>query len=186
MGVIAGRLAALGLVLVRRYGMRAAGQFVKAAQDWVADPANEPARRRLMEQLGEWGQRAGGATARTAEALQRQVEKRKVSVGAWERDLMDLRHELPGLRRGDAREAALRAYESQVRAGVHLIAHARTPARAREEVMAALRAEIGMLRRERLDAVEQERLVGAAQTTLTAVEAMFSGGSGPPALRTDR
>lgn len=179
MGLIAGRLAALGLVLVRRYGVRAAGQFVKAAQDWVADPANEPAKQRLLEQLGEWGRRAGGATARSAEALQRQVEKRKVSVGAWERDLMDLRHELPGLRRGQAREAAVRAYENQVRAGVHLIAHARSPVRAREEVTAALRAEIGMLRRERLGEAERERLVGAAQTTLSAVEAMFPGGGSP-------
>ncbi|MEQ8833235.1 MAG: hypothetical protein RIB67_02175 [Miltoncostaeaceae bacterium] len=183
MGLIAGRLAALGLVLVRRYGMRAAGQFVRAAQEWVSDPANEPAKQRLIQQLGEWGRRAGGATARTAEVLQRQVEKRKVSVGAWERDLMDLRHELPGLRRGYPREAAIRAYESQVRAGVHLIAHARSPARAREEVTAALRAEIGMLRRERLEPAEEGRLVGAAQTTLTAVEAMFAGGGGPPARR---
>lgn len=184
MGLIAGRLAALSLILVRRYGIRATGQLVKAAQDWLADPANEPARRRLVQQLADWSQQAGGATARSAATLARQVDRRKVSVAAWERDLMDLRYELPGLARDGSREAAMRAYESQVRAGVHLIAHARSPVRAREEVLAALRAEITMLGRERLSAEERERLVGAAQATLRSAEAMYErprggGGAGP-------
>jgi len=162
------RLIAFGLFLARRYGRQAVTALVRSANAWLSDPANEAKKQQLVATLREWSTRAGGRASRTAEALARQVERRKVSTAAWERDLMDLRHELPGMPRGEMRDAAVRAYESQLRAGVHLISHARRPERAREEVLAALRAEAAMLRRERLADDERERLLAAVDATAAA------------------
>lgn len=173
MGPLNARLVAFGLFLARRYGVKAATALARQANAWLADPANEAKKQQLVSTLRTWSATAGGAAARTGEALARQVERRKVSTAAWERDLMDLRHELPGIPHGDMRDAAVRAYESQLRAGVHLISHARTPERAREEVLAALRAEATMLRRERLTDDERARLLAAVDAASAACAAMY-------------
>jgi hypothetical protein len=173
MSFISGRLLALAAFLARRYGVKAVSALARSANAWLADPANEAAKQQLVAQLTEWSRVATGGAARTAAALAQQVDKRKVSTGAWERDLMDLRYELAEIEPGPIREGAIRAYEAQLRAGVHLISGARSPGRAREEVLAALRAEATMLRRERLTGDERERLLAAADAAIAACSAMF-------------
>lgn len=173
MNPLSGRLLTFGVFLARRYGPVAVAAFVRNANAWLADPANDAKKRRLVATLGEWSTTASGTASRTATALARQVERRKVSTSAWERDLMDLRHQLTGMSPGGMRDAAVRAYESQLRGGVHLISHARKPARAREEVMAALRAEASMLRRERLSDDERASMLGAVDAAATACADMF-------------
>jgi hypothetical protein len=167
------RLLLFAAFLARRYGARAVSALARSANAWLADPANEAARAQLVEQLRDWSRVASGGASRTAAALAQQVERRKVTTAAWERDLMDLRHELPGIEHGPIREGALRAYEAQLRAGVHLISGARSHERAREEVLAALRAEATMLRRERLTPEERDRLLAATDAALAACAAMF-------------
>ena len=173
MSPLSGRLLALGLLLARRYGVAAVAALARSANAWLADPANDAKRQELVGALRDWSRKAQGAAGRTAATLAQQVERRKVSTAAWERDLMDLRHDLPGIPHGPARDGALRYYESQLRGGVHLIAHARSPARAREEVLAALRAEGAMLHRERLTDEERERLLAAVGSAVVACGEMF-------------
>jgi hypothetical protein len=175
---ISGRLLALAAFLARRYGVKAVSSLARSANAWLADPANEAAKQQLVAQLREWSRVASGGASRTAAALAWQVEKRKVSTGAWERDLMDLRYELPSLEHGPIRQGAVRAYESQLRAGVHLISGARSPERTREEVLAALRAEATMLRRERLTDDERARLLAATEAAIAACSAMFREADG--------
>ncbi|HMM48521.1 MAG TPA: hypothetical protein PKE32_02755 [Miltoncostaeaceae bacterium] len=170
--MISGRLTLFAAFLARRYGPRAVSALARAGTTWLADPANEAAKRQLIAQLQHWAQVAGPHAARTASRLAREVDRRRVSVGAWERDLMDLRYELPALERGPIRDGALRAYEAQVRAGVHLIAGARHPDRCREQVTAALRAEATMLRAERLGRGECERLLAAIDATIDTCRRM--------------
>jgi hypothetical protein len=178
MSPVSTRLLALGVFLARRYGPAAASTLARTANAWLADPANGEKKRRLVEALGQWSQTATGRAASTAAALARQVELRRVSPAAWERDLMDLRHELPAIPRGPERDAATRAYEAQLRAGVHLISGARRPERAREEVLAALRAERAMIARERLGDRERERLMVAVDATSAACAEMHRAPGG--------
>lgn len=179
MGLLTSRLLWFGTLLARRYGAAAVQSFARSAQAWLADPANEEVKAQLVAQLRAWQTRATGVASQTAGALARQVERRRVSVSEWERDVMDLRYELPGLPDGAVRDAGLRAYENQVRGGVHLIAHARRPERAREHVVAALQAERRMLAGERLTAAERARLEAAVDAALEACRGMFR--DGPPA-----
>lgn len=182
MSALTPRLVALGALLARRYGVVAVQALARSGQAWLADPANEATKAQLVAQLREWSLRAGGVAAQSAAALARQVERRNVSPAAWERDLMELRYELPALPRGRVRDAALRAYESQLRAGVHLIAHARRPERAREQVIAALRAEARMLRTEGIEPAERQRLLAAIDASVDACGGMFRP-PGPTARR---
>lgn len=162
------RMIALAMLLGRKYGRPAAQALARSAQEWMADPANEEARERLVTQLRSWSTTLGGAAGRSAQALARQVERRKVTVAAWERDVMELRYELPELPDGPVREAALRAYESQVRAAVHLVGSAHRTERAREQVLAALRAEERMLAEERLPAHQRQQAIAAVQAAMAA------------------
>ncbi len=177
MGLVTSRLIWLGTLLARRYGAAAVQSLARSAQAWLADPANDQAKAQLVAQLRGWQVRATGVASQTAGALARQVERRRVSVSEWERDVMDLRYQLPGLPEGPVREAGLRAYENQLRGGVHLIAHARRPERAREHVVAALQAEGRMLATEGLRAGETARLRAAVDAALTACDGMFRGPS---------
>ena len=89
------------------------------------------------------------------------MEKRRVSVAAWERDLMAMRYEVVDMAPGPVREAALDAYVAQATAGVHLVASAARPQQARVDVIRALDAEARMLRTERLSADERRRALDA-------------------------
>ena len=124
----------------------------------------------------------GSSSAPGAGAGSPEAPRRRVSPAAWERDLMELRYELPSMPHGRVREAALRAYESQLRAGVHLISHARRPERAREHVIAALRAEGRMLRTERIEPAERDRLLAAVDASVDACAGMFRA-TGPDGRR---
>ena len=156
------RLFALAALIARRQGPKVAKALLIKAQAWLADPANEETKRALIAQLRAVGGVAGGAIGRMIARIAREIEKRRVSPAAWERDLMGLRYEIADMAPGPMREAAIEAYAAQARAGVHLIPNAKRPDEARRQVVAALRAEKRMLRGDRLSASERERAVAAA------------------------
>ena len=91
---------------------------------------------------------------------------------------MGLRYEIADMAPGPTRQAALIAYASQARAGVHLIADAKRPDDARRQVVAALRSEQRMLRGDRLPAVERERALAAVEDALVACVAPRGGRAG--------
>ena len=155
------RLLALAGLLARRQGAAAAQALLRNGRAWMADPANDATRQALIDQLRVLAERTGGAVGRMSARLAREVERRRVSVGAWERDLMSLRYEIADMAPGPMREAAIDAYIAQASAGVHLIAGASRPDRARTEVLRALEAEERMLARERLSADGRRRAIAA-------------------------
>ncbi len=165
------RLIALALLLAKRQGPAVAALLMRRAQAWLEDPANESTRQALLETLRSSAEKAGGAAGRLSARVAREVERRRVSVGAWERDLMTLRYEISDMAPGPVREAALAAYAAQARAGVHLIATARREDEARRGVEAALVAEQRMLRRERLSDDEREQALAAVADALHACAA---------------
>jgi hypothetical protein len=164
------RLVALAAILGRRYGRVAAEALLRSGREWLADPANEATKQAYVEQLRTWAQRAGGLAGRMSARLAREVERRRVSVGAWERDLMALRYEIADMAPGPMREAAIGAYTTQARAGVHLVGDASRPDDARRQVLAALRAEASMLARERLSADERRRALDAVAEARAALD----------------
>ena len=121
-----------------------AKMLLAQAQAWMADPANEATKRALVTQLQGLAEKAGGAAGRLSARLAREVERRKVSVAAWERDLMSLRYEIADMAPGPVRDAAIDAYVAQASAAVHLIDDPGRPEKARD-VMRALEAEQRML-----------------------------------------
>ena len=162
------RLLALAALLARKQGAAAAKALLRQGQAWMADPANDATRQALIEQLRSLAERTGGAIGRMSTRLAREVERRKVSVAAWERDLMSLRYEIADMAAGPMREAAIDAYVAQASAGVHLIASASKPDRARVEVLRALEAEERMLERERLSADDLRRALAAVASARAA------------------
>ncbi len=98
----------------------------------MADPANESSKQALLVQLRQYAERAGGTVGELSAKLYRDVEKRRVSVASWERDLMAMRYEVVYMAPGPVREAALAAYVAQASAGVHLINGASKPNEARD------------------------------------------------------
>jgi hypothetical protein len=162
------RLLALAAVIARRQGPKVARLLLLKAQAWLADPANEQTKQALLAQLRTIAEKAGGAAGRMSARLAREIERRRVSVGAWERDLMGLRYEIADMAPGPMRAAALAAYASQARAGVHLIGDAGRPGEARRQVVAALRAEQRMLRGDRLSAAERAEALAAVEDALEA------------------
>jgi hypothetical protein len=161
------RLFALAALIARRQGPKVARLLLLKAQAWLADPANEQTKQALLAQLRSIAEVAGGAAGRMSARLAREVEKR-VSVGAWERDLMGLRYEIADMAPGPMRAAAVTAYTAQARAGVHLIGDAKRPDEARRQVVAALRAEVRMLRGDRLSGAEREQALAAVEDALAA------------------
>lgn len=155
------RLVGLAAILARRQGAAAAQVLLRKGSAWIADPGNDAARQALVEQLRTGAGRAGGSAARLGARLAKEVDKRRVSVAAWERDLMSLRYEIADIAPGPVRDAALGAYAAQASAGVHLIAGAGNRSRARADVLRALAAEERMLRSERLAADERRRAIEA-------------------------
>ncbi|MGD9694629.1 MAG: hypothetical protein AB7V42_03095 [Thermoleophilia bacterium] len=162
------RLIGLAALLARRQGAAAAQALLRSGRAWMADPANDETRRALLEQLRTWSERAGGAVAVAAQRITKEIEKRKVSPAAWERDLMALRYEIADMAPGPMREAALDAYAAQARAGVHLITASSRPGDARREVLRTLRAEASMLKGEPMTADERERAMAAVDEALRA------------------
>lgn len=162
------RLMTLAALLARRHGRAAVQMLVKAAYAWLSDPANEPARRQLIDQLNRWSGRANDTAGRLAGRLAREIERRRVTPSSWERDLMRLRYEIADMPSGPTREAALEAYASQARAGVHLVTAASRPDDARRQVLAALGAEISMVRRERFTGPERRRALDALEAAQEA------------------
>lgn len=165
------RLVSLAAIVARRHGPAVAAGLIRGGQRWMADPANEAAARALREQLERLAAGAGDAAGRAAARLAQEVERRRVSVGAWERDLMSLRYEIADMAPGPVREAALAAYGAQARAGAHLVTSSPRPEDARRRVLRALGAEAGMLRRERLAAGERARALRAVEDARAAVAA---------------
>lgn len=165
------RLVGLAALLARRQGAVAAQALMRRGSAWLADPANEEARQALVDQLRAGAEKAGGAAGRLGARLAREVERRRVSVAAWERDLMSLRYEIVDMAPGPVREAALDAYVAQVSAAVHLISGGADPGRARIEVARALQAEERMLAGERLSAGERRRASAAVAAAREACAA---------------
>jgi hypothetical protein len=161
------RLMALVALLARKQGAAVAKMLLQHAQAWMADPANDATRRALVEQLRGLGERAGGAAGRLSARLAREVDRRRVSVAAWERDLMSLRYEIADMAPGPIRDAALDAYVAQASAGVHLIESPSRPDQARD-VLRALEAEERMLASERLTAAERLRATEAVAASRAA------------------
>jgi hypothetical protein len=162
------RLVGLAAILARRQGAAAAQALLRKGSAWMADPANDGARQALVEQLRAGAEKAGGTAARLGGRLAREIERRTVSVAAWERDLMSLRYEVADMAPGPVREAAIDAYVAQVSAAVHLISGGTNPTRARVEVMRALAAEERMLASERLGADERRRALAAVAAARAA------------------
>lgn len=166
------RLVGLAALLARKQGPAVAQALLRSGRAWMEDPANDATRRVLVGQLRSAAEVAGGAAGALSARLAREVERRKVTPAAWERDLMALRYEVADMAPGAMRAAALSAYAAQARAGVHLIAGARDPVQVRRDVLAALAAEERMLRGERLS--EDER-AGALAAVAGAREACVAG-----------
>lgn len=162
------RLIALAAIVARSQGPKVARLLLLKGQAWLADPANEPAKQALLAQLRGLAERAGGAAGRMSGRLAREVERRRVSPAAWERDLMGLRYEIADMAPGPMRAAAIAAYAAQARAGVHLIGTASRPEEARRQVVAALRAEQRMLRGDRLSTAERADALAAVEEALAA------------------
>ncbi len=163
------RLVSLAALVARKQGPVVAAALMRAGREWLADPANEGTKQALLAQLRSASEVAGGAAASMSARIAKEVEKRKVSPAAWERDLMALRYEIADMAPGPVRVAALEAYTAQARAGVHLVGAARDREKARTEVLGALAAEERMLRRERLSADERDTAIAAVAEGRKAV-----------------
>jgi hypothetical protein len=155
------RLVSLAALLARRQGAAAGQALLRSGRAWMADPANDATKQALLVQLRGYAEVAGGTIGQVSARLARDVEKRRVSVAAWERDLMAMRYEVVDMAPGPVREAALDAYVAQAAAGVHLIGSAAKTQQARVGVIRALDAETRMLRTERLSGDERRRAMEA-------------------------
>jgi len=156
-------LLQLTLVIGRRLGPAAAAALLGAARAWLADPANEHQRQRLIATLRDLSIRAGGQAGRMAQAAARQVESRRRSLAAWEREMMALRHEVVEHPSGPVRAAALEAYLLQISAGPRLVAEAHRPADARRAVLRALDDETRSMAADPLGPEERRRALEAVE-----------------------
>ena len=161
------KLIALAAMLARKQGAAMAKALMREAQAWMADPANDATKRALVEQLRGIAEKAGGAAGKLSARLAKEVDRRRVSVAAWERDLMSLRYEIADMAPGQIRDAALDAYVAQASAAVHLIEDSSRPDQTRD-VLRALEAEQRMLASERLTAGERRRATEAVAAARAA------------------
>lgn len=155
------KIVSLAALLARRQGPVVAQALLRSGKAWLADPANEGTKQALLAQLRTGAEVAGGTAATLSARIAREVEKRKVSPAAWERDLMALRYEIADMAPGPVRAAALEAYAAQAQAGVHLVTAASDREKVRAEVLRALDAEGRMLGAERLSADERDAAAAA-------------------------
>jgi hypothetical protein len=143
-------------MIARRLGPAAAATLLAAGRAWLANPENDDARAALAHQLRTLGGRAGGSAGRVAGGLARQVERRKVSVGSWEREVMSLRYEVAELASGPLRAAAFDAYLAQLAMGPLVVARA-AQADTRRQVLLAFDNEARAIAREALGPDERRR-----------------------------
>lgn len=168
MGMIGAGLLRLAALLARRHGRTAVALLLFTGRAWLADPNNDRKRRELVEQLRGWSRVAGDRAGKSAARLAHEVERRRITVSTWERELMTLRYELVDLEAGDVREAALEAYVAQLAAAPTLVRSAVRPSRERRRVLAVLGAEAAMLRGDRLTGLERERTLEATERARAA------------------
>ncbi|MFN8109520.1 MAG: hypothetical protein U0Y82_06695 [Thermoleophilia bacterium] len=154
-------LLRLAVVVGRRLGPAVATALLAAARSWLADPANEQQRQRLVAMLRDVSIRAGGRAGRMAQQLAQQVELRRRSLVAWEREMIALRGEVSRHTSGSVRQAAMAAYLTQVGAGPHLVREARRPSDTRRAVLQALDGEARAVTGEPLGPDERRRALEA-------------------------
>lgn len=161
------RLLGLAALLARRYGPWAVTRLARAAQAWLGDPANARTRDELVRQLRSWAARASGSAAAAAGRLADEVGRRRLTVGAWERELIARRMELGAAATAPEREAALVAYAEEAEAATAILSEMprRDSLRRIEE---ALAAERGMLATERLTESDRARALRALDRALAA------------------
>jgi len=154
--------------LMRRHGKVAVAVLAMSARAWLEDPSNDHKRKAVVSNLREWSKKAGEGAGRSAEKLARQIERRRVNVGSWERELLSLRYEIVDLPAGAARDAALDAYSAHAAAGARIVEVAARPAKARRRVLAALASETALLPGDDLNDVERERALEAIERAQVA------------------
>jgi hypothetical protein len=158
----------LAAVLARKYGPWAVARLARAGQAWIAQPENAARRDELVTQLRAWADRASGAAAATAARLADDVgTKRRLSVAAWERDLIARRMDLDSAGTAAQREAALVAYAEEAEAAVAILDEAPREQKLME-IEESFLAERGMLRSSRLPDDVRDRAVRAVERSLAA------------------
>lgn len=161
------RLLALAALAARRYGPVAAARLARAVRAWIANPSNAAARAELEGQLASWAGRAAGSVSDTAGRLMTELERRRrMSVPAWERELIGLRMDL-AMSHGPEREAVLTAYAEGAEGAVVLVAEAQRPADALRDVLETFRAERAMLAGD-LPRADRDRAVRALDRVAAA------------------
>jgi hypothetical protein len=162
------RIVGLAAVLGRKYGPWAVARLARAGQAWIAQPENAERRDELVAQLRSWAERASGAAATTAARLADDVgTKRRLSVAAWERDLIARRMELEAAGSAPSREAALVAYAEEAEASVSILDEAPREQKL-EEIEETFVAERGMLRSSGLVPADRDRALRAIERSLAA------------------
>lgn len=101
--------------------------------------------------------------------LAAQVEARRRGVGAWEREMMQLRYEVAEMPSGDVRSAAFDAYLAQVGWARETVAAAGKPVDARRQVLTALETEAAAVRREAFGPDERRRAMEAIEETRAGI-----------------
>jgi hypothetical protein len=168
------RIVGLAAVLARRYGPWAAARLARAGQAWIAQPENAERREELVAQLRIWAERASGAAAATAARLADDVgTKRRLSVAAWERDLIARRMDFEVAEAGPGREAALVAYAVEAEASVSILDEAPREQKL-EEIEETFVAERGMLKTSGLPPADRDRALRAIDRSLAACRRVVS------------
>ena len=73
------KLIALAAMLARKQGAAMAKLLMQEAQAWMADPANDVAKRALVEHLRGIAEKAGGAAGRLSSRLAKEIDRRKAA-----------------------------------------------------------------------------------------------------------
>jgi len=169
------RLAGLAAVLARRYGPWAVARLARAGQAWLSAPGNASRRDDLVAQLRAWAARASGSAGATAGRLADEIStRRRLSVAAWERDLIVRRMDLEAARSPSMREAALVAYAEEAEAAAVILAEAPRDETLRE-IEKTLAAERGMLRSARIPKDDRGRALRAVERALVACRRTAAG-----------
>ena len=163
------RVLGVAALVARRGGRAAALALAAEARDWLADPANEPARARATAGLRDLAGRAGTGAGRAVDLVASEVERRRSRAGDWERELLRRRYAAVDTAPGPAREAAVDAYLVQAGLARRVVDGAPDRHEARRRVVAALGAEERMMRRERLSADDRARGLAALAGARRAV-----------------
>lgn len=138
---------------------------MRAARDWMADPANDEKKRRLVAQARDIGERVGGPTGRlAARVVSRVEERRRPAPASWEREAVRLRGHVVAVPSGAERARLFDAY-------VDLLERGPGPGLAAAHARAACQREARAIAAEPLGPGERER----ALDTLRRVQARLPG-----------